>query len=104
MNTIVEKIAKEQMVESIIANVAKDAKDEDLKDLKQDIYLTLMEKDEDFLDGIYERGQMPYYLSRIITNNINSKTSPFYYRYKVHKNKELIIDDIPNEPTEEPRY
>lgn len=104
MKHIIEQIAKDKLIDQIISNVAKDAKDEDLKDLKQDIYLILMEKDEDFLEGIYERGQMPYYLSRIITNNINSKTSRFYYLYKVHKNKQLIIDDIPNEPTEEPKY
>lgn len=104
MNTTVEKIVKEGILDQIIKNITKESSDEDLKDLKQDIYLTLLEKDEVLLAGIIERGQMPYYLTRIVLNNINSKTSRFYYKYKRHKNKETITDNIPNEPTEEPDY
>lgn len=93
MNTIVEKIAKEQIVESIIANVAKNSKDEDLRDLANDIYLELLEKPAEILEGIYDREQMNYYITRIVMNNINSKTSRFYYKYRLPKQKEVSIDD-----------
>jgi DNA-directed RNA polymerase specialized sigma24 family protein len=103
MKKIIEKIATEKIVENIIANVSKDVTDEDLADLAQDVYLTLMEKDEELLYGIYERGQINYYLTRIILNNINSKTSPFYYRYRRYKRQEVQIDDTA-EKGEEPDY
>lgn len=81
------------MVESIIANIAKNTTDEDLRDLANDIYLELLEKSEDLLVGIYERGQMNYYITRIVINNINSKTSRFYYLYKKNNAIQSSIDD-----------
>lgn len=103
MRKVVELIVKEKILDQIINNIAKDAKDEDLNDLKQDIYLELLEKNEEWLFGIYERGQMNYYLTRIVLNNINSKTSPFYYRYRKYKRQEVQIDDTA-EKGEEPDY
>ena len=103
MKKVVELIVKDKILDQIINNIAKDAKDEDLNDLKQDIYLELLEKNEDWLFGIYERGQMNYYLTRIVLNNINSKTSPFYYRYRKYKRQEVQIDDTA-EKGEEPDY
>lgn len=103
MKKVVELIVKDKILDQIINNIAKNAKDEDLNDLKQDIYLELLEKNEDWLYGIYERGQMNYYLTRIVLNNINSKTSPFYYRYRKYKRQEVQIDDTA-EKGEEPDY
>lgn len=103
MKKVVELIVKDKILDQIINNIAKDAKDEDLNDLKQDIYLELLEKNEEWLFGIYERGQMNYYLTRIVMNNINSKTSPFYYRYRKYKRQEVQIDDTA-EKGEEPDY
>ena len=93
MNKTVEAIAKEKVVEEIVGNVAKDSKDEDLKDLVQDVYMTLMEKDEDLLQSIYDRGQINYFITRLVMNNINSVTSRFYYMYKKHKLNNIPIDD-----------
>lgn len=81
------------MVENIIANIAKNTTDEDLKDLANDIYLDLLEKNEELLAGIYERGQMNYYITRIVINSINSKTSRFYYLYKKNNAIQSSIDD-----------
>ena len=103
MNKIVSKIAEERIVENIISNISKNSNDEDLKDLSIDIYLELLEKDEDCLIGIYERGQINYYITRIILNNVTSKTSPFYYRYRQYKRQEVQIDDTA-EKGEEPDY
>ena len=93
MKSIIDKIAKDGVLDEIVKNVAKNAKDEDLKDLKQDIYLTLLEKDEELLEKIYERGQINYLLTRIVVNNINSKTSRFYYLYKKNNQKNIPLDD-----------
>lgn len=104
MKKILEKIATERLVENIISNVTKNVNDEDLNDLAQDVYLTLMEKDEDLLMGIYERGQINYFLTRIILNNINSKTSRFYYIYKKNKAKEIPIEYANNDKGEREPY
>lgn len=93
MNNVVKKIAEDRIVETIIGNVARNSNDEDLKDLANDIYLELLEKDEDWLLGIYERGQINYYITRIVTNNINSKTSRYFYTYKKDKLKQITIDE-----------
>lgn len=103
MNKIVERIAKEGLVESIIRNITKNSKDEDLRDLANDIYLELLEKSEDCLMGIYERGQINYFLTRIVLNNINSKTSRFYYIYKKNKKRLTQMEDA-TEKGEEPDY
>ena len=94
MRSIIDKIAKDGVLDEIVNNVAKNVKDEDLKDLKQDIYITLLEKDEELLEKIYERGQINYLLTRIVVNNINSKTSRFYYLYKKNNQKNIPLDDL----------
>lgn len=99
MNKIIEILAKQHIVEDIVKNVAKDSRDEDLPDLCQDIYMTLMEKDEDWLIGIYERGQINYFITRLVMNNINSVTSRFYYLYKKNKLKQTSIDEYKNKET-----
>lgn len=93
MNKVVKQIATEKIVEEIVKNIAKDSTDEDLPDLIQDIYLTLLEKDEEWLQGIYDRGQINYFISRIVKNNINSKTSRWYYIYKMKKKRTDRIDN-----------
>jgi hypothetical protein len=99
MNKIIEMLAKNHIVEDIVKNVAKDSYDEDLPDLCQDIYMTLMEKDEDWLLGIYERGQINYFITRMAMNNINSVTSRYYYLYKKNKLKQTSIDEYKTKET-----
>lgn len=103
-NSVVDKIAKDKVVEGIIKNVAKDTKDEDLRDLAQDIYLELLEKPENILLCIYERNQIQYYLTRIVLNNVNSKTSRYYYIYKKNKSVTTPIDDANAEKGERADY
>jgi len=104
MKKIVEKIANDGMVEKIIKNIAINTNDEDLVDFSQDVYMTLLEKDQDWLEGIYERGQMNYFITRIVLNNINSKTSRFYYLYKKNKSVTTPIDESNAEKGERADY
>ena len=77
---IVEDIVKTQLLENIVNKITANSNDEDLKDLKQDILISLLQDDK--LSGIYERHQLGFYLSRIVLNNVASSTSPFYRTYK----------------------
>ena len=105
MNKTVEKIVNDKIIDQIIKNVAKNSTDEDFKDLKQDICLELLEKPEELLQGICERGQIGYYITRIVVNNINSKTSRFYYTYRKNKMVTTSMEDASiTEKGERPDY
>lgn len=63
-------------------------------DFVQDMYLTLLEYDNDKLNEIREKNQLKYFIARICLNNWNSKTSPFYCKYKrplTHQNKNVDL-------------
>ena len=88
-NEVVEIIAKEKMVETAIANIAKTNSDV-LNDLSQEIYLDLLEKDEQKIVKLYETNQIRFFVVRMILNNLFSKNSPFYQTFK--KNANLMVD------------
>lgn len=90
---IINKLAKEGKVREAINNIAKDSNDTDLFDLEQDTYIQLLDKDDEIIEKLYENGQLMWYVTRILMNNINSKTSPFYYRYKKNKVNHISMDD-----------
>lgn len=77
---IIEKIAKEKLVEEICNNIAKD--DDFVQDLCQDIYIELLAKPPEKIEELYKKKQLKYFIIRMVSNNFNSKTSRFYYKYK----------------------
>ena len=91
---VIAQIAKSKVLSDIIHNVAKDTKDEYLKDLEQDLYVELLEKDDELIEYLYENNQLNYFLTKMVVNNINSNTSRFYYKYRKRKTKEVSIDDV----------
>lgn len=89
----IDYILKHDIVNDIIGNigVATDMKD----DLAQEIYLILLEYDHDKLQEMINNNQIKFFISRIITNQYNSKTSIFYKKYKKPLiNKLKTIDEI----------
>lgn len=87
----IQQIAKERIVEEMVYNVAKGhgENDENLKDLIQDIYYTLLKK-QDKLTPLPLK-EIRYYIARLAVNNICSKTSRYYYNYKKIKNLPLEV-------------
>lgn len=77
---IVEKLAKERVVETMLRNMR--IEDKYFDDLAQEIYLILLEYDQDKLTLIYNKKQINFFISRIIMNQAFSKNSPFYMNYK----------------------
>lgn len=91
-NEIIGKIAKKRMVEDIVHNISK--KDDDqLNDLSQEIYISLMEKDEEKIVKLYEDNQLRFFITRMVINNIHSKNSPFYCKYKKFTNNMEELGD-----------
>ena len=96
-NEVVEKLAKERTVEQICSNIAKSA-DDLLNDLSQEIYLDLLQKDEDKIINLYETNQMRYFITRMIINNLHSTNSPFWCKIKSFThNMNEIVGDISDE-------
>lgn len=88
---VIEEFAKERIVESIVENINGYIGDDE-QDLIQDIYLDLLNKDEEKIAGMPKK-ELRYFIARMVINNIQSVNSPFYYKYK--KNTHYInIDDI----------
>lgn len=93
---IIDKLATEKALETIVENVARISinRDDTLKDLSQMLYLDLLEKDPKKIEDLYESGQLQYFLTRMVINNIESKNSPYYYTYKKYQMLSGPIDSI----------
>lgn len=64
-----------------------------LHDLAQDVYLGLL-VDAEKTQTLYDKGELKYYIARILMNNIASSTSPYYRTYIMPLNMQ---DPIPEE-------
>ena len=77
---VVERVAKEGWVEECIKTVSGGVWRSEYSDLTQDVLVELL--DQEKIVGLYQRGQLKFYIMRIIRNNLASSTSRFYYRYR----------------------
>lgn len=98
---IIGEMARMGMVEEIAANVTRNSADDTVKDLCQMTYLSLMEKDGELIEGLWDRGQMRYFVSRMIVNSWHSKTSRYYYVYKKFPS---MCEEIGNTSEEDDEY
>lgn len=90
---IIDEISKDKLVEEIVYNIG-DKGDEDLKDLIQDIYINLLEKEDDLIETLYSENQLKYFIIRMVVNNIHSKNSPYYTKYKKDKINKVKIEEL----------
>lgn len=94
---MLNKIANERLVEEICKNIGVSPKYMD--DLVQEIYLILLEYNQEKLQSIYDKGQFNFFLTRIIKNQYFSKTSPFFKKYRkyydmVDDNNNVVMYDV----------
>lgn len=90
---IIDEISKDKLVEEIVYNIgSKD--DEDLKDLVQDIYINLLEKEDSLIENLYSTNQLKFYIVKMVVNNIHSKNSPYYTKYKKDKINKVKIEEL----------
>ena len=92
--SIIEQIAKERMVESMVQNIAHQALNDDLSDLCQMVYLILLEYNEQKLQDLWSNNQMNFFLARIIINQFRSSNSPFhmiYRKFQTMVDKEISV-------------
>ena len=90
---IIDEISKDKVVEEIVYNIGSKG-DEDLKDLIQDIYINLLEKEDSLIENLYSTNQLKYFIIRMVVNNIHSKNSPYYTKYKKDKINKVKIEEL----------
>lgn len=89
---IIEKWAKAKKVETLLKSLdTKSENPNDIQELIQDIYLILLETDDDKIEKLYNKNNEDFYILRLLKNNLYSKTSQYYYKYK---HKKYQFDDI----------
>ena len=77
---VVELVAKEGWVEECIKVVTGGVWRSEYSDLAQDVLIELLSQEK--IVDLYKRGQLKFYIMRIIRNNLQSCTSRFYYKYR----------------------
>ena len=73
-----------EYIEEIVKTIA--PADPDNEDLIQDVALVVLEKPPEFISKLYDKNQLKYYIARVIMNNLFSASSPYYCKYKKHRN------------------
>ena len=77
---VVERVAKEGWVEECIKTVSGGVWRSEYSDLAQDVLIELLNQEK--IVGLYQRGQLKFFIMRIVRNNLQSCTSRFFYRYR----------------------
>ena len=80
---VLDIIAREHLVDRIVTKLLSSSKNpfDCPEDLIQDVYLLLLQKDDNLIVDLYERGELAYYLLRIVRNQLLSANSPYYTKY-----------------------
>ena len=100
---VINIIAREHLVERIVNKLLSSSKNpfDCPEDLIQDIYLLLLQKDDDLIVNLYNNGEIGFYLLKIVRNQLLSKNSPYYTKYIKFKAQSDDITQAANIPTED---
>ena len=77
---VVEEVARTKLVQECILIVTGGVWRSEFADLTQDILIEMLNQTK--IVDLYEKGQLKFYVMRIVRNNIQSNTSRFFYRYR----------------------
>ena len=90
---IIDELSKNATVEKIVNKLVSSSKNrfDFPDDLIQDIYVLLLEKDEDLIVNLYNKGELGFYLLKVVRNQLLSTNSPYYTKYIKFR---AISDDI----------
>ena len=80
---VVDIIAREHLLEKIVFKLLSASKNpfDCPEDLIQDLYLILLNSDENLIVTLYNKGELGFYLLKIARNQLLSVNSKYYYTY-----------------------
>ena len=75
---VVKQLAESSTVEKIVYKLLNNSKNrfDAPGDLVQDVYLLLLDKDDDLICNLYNKGELGWYILRIVRNQMFSDHSP----------------------------
>lgn len=85
-----DEIIKSKIVEKMVHKVERNSSYVD--DVINDIYIVLFEMDPDTLIELYNKNEINYYISRIVTNQV-SKCGQLNKKYKKWESKRISINE-----------
>ena len=91
---IIDQLAREQRVETMLANIAKKPVSGTLEDLCQMVYLILLEYDDAKIVDLWENNQINFFIARILMNQYRSTNSPFYKLFRKYESKATDIETL----------
>lgn len=101
-NDVIEELLKDGVVEKIVFKLLSSSKNrfDAPDDLIQDIYLLLLEKEDELVISLYNKNQLGFYLLKIARNQLLSKNSPYYTKYIKFRAQSDDISEAAHIPTE----
>lgn len=87
-DSIIYELYDKNIVRDIIINLK--VKYNDIDDLEQEIYMILLTYDKDKIIDMYKKKQLNYFIVGIVKRQYNSRTSPYYKKYKKYYS---IVDE-----------
>ena len=102
---VINIIAREHLVEKIVNKLLSSSKNpfDCPEDLIQDLYLILLQKDEDLIVNLYNKGEIGFYLLKIAKNQLLSANSPYYQKYIRFQSNSDDISEAAHIPIEDNR-
>ena len=99
---LISELAERHIVEKMVSKLAdaNDIKLGFLKDLAQDIYVSLLEQQQR-IESMSSDEQL-LYIQRMVFNNLKSKTSRYYYNYKRYEEKKRPYQYDPTDALDNP--
>ena len=100
---VINIIAKEHLVERIVNKLLSSSKNpfDCPEDLIQEIYLLLLQKDDDLIVNLYNKDEIGFYLLKIARNQLLSVNSKYYYTYIKFRAKSDDLTQANTIPTED---
>ena len=96
---IVEALARERRVETLVKNVCKTS-GPDMGDLAQIVYLALLQTPAPLLNDLVENGQMDFYAVRIIKNQYYGRKSRFHLDTRAFRDRTVELKPNDYEKTD----
>ena len=100
---VLDNISREHLVEKIVYKLLPCSKNpfDYPEDLIQDIYLILLNSDENLIVTLYNKGELGFYLLKIARNQLLSANSPYYQKYIRFQSHNDDITQATNIPIED---
>ena len=100
---VIDIIAREHLVERIVNKLLSSSKNpfDCSEDLIQDIYLLLLQKDDDLIVNLYNKDEIGFYLLKVVRNQLLSVNSKYYYTYIKFRAKSDDLTQANTIPTED---